>query len=125
MNTRILKNVILVLCLLLAGSFSSLYAQETAKNETNEKNELKVLGDPGEGMFFVQYNLPKDAKKVIWTVTDEKGEVLIKEKYKKVKAGKNRFQYNYLHGPDGLHTFKIVADNVVISEKEVLKKKKK
>lgn len=75
-------------------------------------------------MFFVNYDLPKDAKKVIWTVTDEKGEVLIKEKFKKMKAGKNRFQYNCLHGPDGLHTFKIVADGEKIAEIEVLKKKK-
>ena len=57
-------------------------------------------------------------------MTDEKGEVLIKEKFKKVKAGKNRFQYNYLHGLDGLHTYKLVADGEEIAKIEVLKKKK-
>lgn len=112
---------LLTLALFLGFHLNTAYSQSDAQETGKEK--LQILGDPGKGMFFVQYHLPKDATKVIWTVTDEKGEVLIKEKFKKVKAGKNRFRYNYLNGPDGLHKHKIVADDEQIAEIEVLKKK--
>lgn len=114
----------LVFTLFFVFNLNTAFAQSDTDVKAAEKEKIRVLGDPGKGMFFVNYDLPKDAKKVIWTVTDEKGEVLIKEKFKKMKAGKNRFQYNCLHGPDGLHTFKIVADGEKIAEIEVLKKKK-
>ena len=122
-NTILFKSL-LIISLLLVGNIGNLSAQENLETKPAKEENLKVLGDPGKGLFFVQYKLPKDAKKVIWTVSDEKGEVLIKEKFKKVKAGKNRFQYNYLHGPDGLHTHKLVADGEEIGTIEVLKKKK-
>ena len=124
-NLRFLVKALFCLLMVFASSANVALAQESQGIEEANVENMKVLGDPGKGLFFVQYNLPNDAKKVIWTVTDEKGEVLIKEKFKKVKAGKNRFQYNYLHGPDGLHTFKLVADGVEIDKIEVLKKKKK
>ncbi len=123
-NFTFLLKTILCFTLLLTMSITTTIAQDSPETKEVTKENMKVLGDPGEGMFFVAYHLEKDAKKVIWTVTDEKGEVLIKEKFKKIKAGKNRFQYNYVHGPDGTHTFKLVADDVVIDEIEVIKKKK-
>ena len=119
----LLKALCCVLCL-FAIQINTTVAQDSPPAKEVKKENMKVLGDPGKGMFFVAYHLEKDAKKVIWTVTDEKGEVLIKEKFKKMKAGKNRFQYNYVHGPDGTHTFKLVADDVVVDEIEVVKKKK-
>ena len=122
-TTTVIK-YFLVFTLFFVFNLNTAFAQSDTDIKAAEKEKIRVLGDPGKVMFFVNYDLPKDAKKVIWTVTDEKGEILIKEKFKKMKAGKNRFQYNYLHGPDGLHTFKIVADGEKIAEIEVLKKKK-
>ncbi len=121
---KCLTKIFLSLLLIFAYNIHAVSAQDDQQMEETKTENMRVLGDPGEGMFFVAYHLEKDAKKVIWTVTDEKGEVLIKEKFKKMKAGKNRFKYNYVHGPDGTHTFKLVADDVVIDEIEVVKKKK-
>jgi len=114
----------LVLAIFLGFNLNFADAQSETKEVAAEEAKMRVLGDPGEGLFFVHYDLPKAAKKVIWTVTDEKGQVLIKEKFKKLKAGKNKFKYNYKNAPDGLHKFKIVADGEEIAEIEVLKKKK-
>lgn len=119
-----MTKLFLVLATFFVFNLNVTLAQSATEDVAVEKEKMRVLGDPGEGMFFVYYDLPKDTKKVIWTVTDEKGEVLIKEKFKKMKAGTNKFKYNYLHGPDGLHKFKIVADGETIAEIEVLKKKK-
>ena len=123
-ETKFTTKYFFILVIFLVGGFNQTFAQSSDQDKTTKEAKIKVLGDPGEGMFFVQYNLPRDAKKVIWTVTDEKGEVLVKEKFKNIKAGKNRFQYNYLNGPDGRHKFKIVADEEQIGEIEVLKEKK-
>ena len=123
-NFTFLLKTCLCFVLLFTMNINTTIAQDSPGAKETKKENMKILGDPGEGMFFVAYHLEKDAKKVIWTVTDEKGEVLIKEKFKKMKAGKNRFQYNYVHGPDGKHTFKLVADDVVVDEIEVIKKKK-
>lgn len=123
-NSNFLLKTLCCLLFLITININTIIAQDSPDAQETKKENMKVLGDPGEGMFFVAYHLEKDAKKVIWTVTDEKGEVLIKEKFKKMKAGKNRFKYNYVHGPDGTHTFKLVADDVVIDEIEVVKQKK-
>ncbi len=123
-KTTLMLKHFLLLALFFGLNLNFALAQSEQKQDNAKNEKLQVLGDPGKGMFFVQYYLEEDAKQVLWTVTDKKGEVLVKEKFKKVKAGKNRFQYNYLHGPDGRHKFKIVADGVQVAEIEVLKKKK-
>ena len=123
-NLKLFLKTLSCFLLILTFNLNVATAQDTPSTEKTTKKNMNVLGDPGEGMFFVAYHLENDAKKVIWTVTDEKGTVLIKEKFKKMKAGKNRFKYNYVHGPDGTHTFKLVADGVVVDEIEVVKKKK-
>lgn len=100
-------------------------AQDTVAPEAEKEHKIKVIGDPSDGLFFVYYTLPKDAKKVVWTVTDESGNVIIKEKFKNLKAGKNDFQYNYLNGPNGEHTFTITADEDFVMTTQVTKRKKK
>lgn len=115
------KFLFVLLCVLSPMVFISAQSAETIE----DKSEMRVVGDPGKGPFFVHFNLPQDFKKVVWTVTDEKGKVLIKEKYKNLKAGKNKIEYNYLYGPDGKHTFTITADESFTTSTQVVKKRKK
>lgn len=117
------KQLTLIL-FLLCSIFTTINAQEEATTEAAE-HKINVVGDPSDGMFFVYYSIPKDAKKVVWTVTDEEGTVIVKEKFKNVKAGKNDFRYNYLGGPNGEHTFTITADETFVLTTQVTKRKKK
>ncbi|MGK0366716.1 MAG: flagellar hook assembly protein FlgD [Saprospiraceae bacterium] len=117
--TKQLTLILLLLCSML--TFAS--AQYAVMSAAEEEHKINVMGDPSDGVFFVYYSIPKDAKKVIWTVTDENGNGIIKEKFKNVKAGKNNFQYNYLNGPNGEHTFTITADETFVLTTQVTKKK--
>jgi len=117
------KQLTLIL-FLLCSIFTTVNAQDTVAAEETE-HKINVMGDPSDGMFFVYYSLPKDAKKVVWTVTDEEGKLIVKEKFKNIKAGKNKFQYNYLGGPNGEHTFTITADETFVMTTQVTKRKKK
>lgn len=110
------KILIIAMSILFVGQMA---AQEKITKESSAEftGYIELDTNPGKGYFFMSFNLPADAKKTIWTITDENGQVLVKEKYKNLKAGKNKIGYNYKSAPDGMHTFKIVSGNYTISKK--------
>lgn len=122
-----MQKILILSIFLLTSGWT--YAQSDSKSQeeavvitnttgkTDFEGYMRVSPNPGKGYFFMFFNLPTDIKKLVWTISDEDGRVLVKEKYKNLKAGENKIGYNYKNAPDGLHTFTLTSDTYVISRK--------
>jgi len=106
---------ITLLLLICCGFFVNMNAQEAPAADAEEFGVIKVLGDIDKGMFRMNFELPTPAKKMIWTVHLENGELYVKEKFKKMDAGKHHYDYNIRYAPKGILTFTLTSDDKVVA----------